>query len=153
MIALILASTLAVAAPLLATADGDGWRLVAAYDAAPLLKSAPASGYLWRVPAGMEGSCGPAKMPMGLGKFEAEAVAQGLTPTLMLLLERRGPARELAPADVSLEIGDEGASVRLAVDDVPNNSDLNDHLDRLADAIERMNTRLDEMEAHRDKDE
>ena len=61
----------------------------------------------------MEGSCGPAKMPMGLGKFEAEAVAQGLSPTLMLLLERRGPARELAPADVSLEIGDEGASVRL----------------------------------------
>ena len=113
MIALILASTLAVAAPLLATADGDGWRLVAAYDAAPLLESAPASGYLWRVPAGMEGSCGPAKMPMGLGKFEAEAVAQGLSPTLMMLLERRGPARELAPADVSLEIGDEGASVRL----------------------------------------
>ncbi len=45
------------------------------------------------------------------------------------------------------------ASVRLALADVPNNSDLNDHLDRLADAIERMNTRLDEMEAHRDKDE
>jgi uncharacterized membrane protein len=45
------------------------------------------------------------------------------------------------------------ASVRVALADVPNNSDLNDHLERLADAIEQMNTRLDEMEARRDKGE
>ena len=40
MIALILASTLAVAAPLLATADGDGWRVVGGYGAGALLKGA-----------------------------------------------------------------------------------------------------------------
>ncbi|MEQ1703553.1 MAG: DUF1003 domain-containing protein [Ilumatobacteraceae bacterium] len=45
------------------------------------------------------------------------------------------------------------ASVRLALADVPTSGELNDHLDRLADAIERMTTRLDEMEAQRAKDE
>lgn len=113
MIALVLSSTLAVAAPLLAHADGDGWRLVAAYDAAPLLKSAQPSGYIWRVPTGMEGSCGPTKMPMGMGKFEAEAVAQGLTPSLVLLLERRGEATTLQPSDVALSIGGPDGEVAL----------------------------------------
>ncbi|HQZ36689.1 MAG TPA: DUF1003 domain-containing protein [Ilumatobacteraceae bacterium] len=44
------------------------------------------------------------------------------------------------------------ASVRLSLADVPTSSALNDHLDRLADAIERMTTRLDEMEAQRAKE-
>ena len=44
------------------------------------------------------------------------------------------------------------ASVRLSLADVPTSSALNDHLDRLADAIERMTTRLDEMEAQRTKE-
>jgi len=44
------------------------------------------------------------------------------------------------------------ASVRLALADVPTAGELNDHLDRLSDAIERMTTRLDEMEAQREKE-
>lgn len=44
------------------------------------------------------------------------------------------------------------ASVRLALADVPTSGELNDHLDRLADAVERMTARLDEMEAHRAND-
>ena len=43
------------------------------------------------------------------------------------------------------------ASVRLSLADVPTSSELNDHLDRLADAVERMTARLDEMEAQRAK--
>ena len=113
MIALVLASALAAAAPFFAHDDGEGWRLVAAYDAAPLLEATDASGYVWRVPRGMEGSCGPAKMPMGMGKFEAESVAQGLTPALVLLLERRGDATTLGPADVRVAVGSEEDSVRL----------------------------------------
>ncbi len=44
------------------------------------------------------------------------------------------------------------ASVRLSLADVPTSSELNDHLDRLADAVERMTARLDEMEAQRAKE-
>lgn len=43
------------------------------------------------------------------------------------------------------------ASVRLSLGDVPTSSELNDHLDRLAEAVERMTARLDEMEAQRAK--
>ncbi|MEI7547620.1 MAG: DUF1003 domain-containing protein [Actinomycetota bacterium] len=43
------------------------------------------------------------------------------------------------------------ASVRLSLADVPTSSELQDHLDRLAEAIERMTARLDEMEASREK--
>ena len=45
------------------------------------------------------------------------------------------------------------ASVRLSLADVPTSSELGDHLDRLADAIERMTARLDELEVQRQKDE
>ncbi|MDO8391438.1 MAG: DUF1003 domain-containing protein [Actinomycetota bacterium] len=44
------------------------------------------------------------------------------------------------------------ASVRLSLADVPTSSELQDHLDRLAEAIERMTARLDEMEAARQKE-
>jgi uncharacterized membrane protein len=44
------------------------------------------------------------------------------------------------------------ASVRLALADVPTSSELNDHLDGLTQAIERMTARLDEMEAQRQKE-
>ena len=44
------------------------------------------------------------------------------------------------------------ASVRLSLADVPTSSELNDHLDRLADAVELMTARLDEMEAQRAKE-
>lgn len=43
------------------------------------------------------------------------------------------------------------ASVRLSLGDVPTSGELNDHLDRLAEAVERMTARLDEMEAKREK--
>jgi uncharacterized membrane protein len=44
------------------------------------------------------------------------------------------------------------ASVRLSLADVPTSSELNDHLDRLAEAVELMTARLDEMEAQRAKE-
>ena len=43
------------------------------------------------------------------------------------------------------------ASVRLSLADVPTSSELQDHLDRLSEAIERMTERLDKMEAARQK--
>lgn len=43
------------------------------------------------------------------------------------------------------------ASVRLALGDVPTSSDLQQHLQRLADAIEQMSARLDELEVRRAK--
>ena len=44
------------------------------------------------------------------------------------------------------------ASVRLSLADVPTSSELQDHLDRLSEAIERMTARLDEMEVARQKE-
>jgi uncharacterized membrane protein len=44
------------------------------------------------------------------------------------------------------------ASVRLSLGDVPTSSELNDHLDRLSEAVELMTARLDEMEAQRAKE-
>ena len=41
------------------------------------------------------------------------------------------------------------ASVRLALADVPTSGELNDHLDRLAEAVERMTARLDALDAQR----
>ncbi|HQY13929.1 MAG: DUF1003 domain-containing protein [Ilumatobacteraceae bacterium] len=43
-------------------------------------------------------------------------------------------------------------SVRLALADVPNSSDLEDQLDRLTTAIERMTARLDELEVQSQKE-
>jgi len=45
------------------------------------------------------------------------------------------------------------ASVRLSLADVPTSSELQDHLDRLSEAIERMTARLDEMEVQRQKEQ
>jgi len=45
------------------------------------------------------------------------------------------------------------ASVRLSLADVPTSSELNDHLDRLSEAVERLTARLDEVELQRQKDE
>ena len=45
------------------------------------------------------------------------------------------------------------ASVRLSLADVPTSSELQDHLDRMSEAIERMTARLDEMEAARLKEQ
>lgn len=80
-----LAVTMAVANP------DAGWRLVAAYDSSALAAEGdlPAS-FSWRPRAGMAASCGEVKRPDGLGIFEAEAVAAGLTPALVLVLERTG---------------------------------------------------------------
>ena len=44
------------------------------------------------------------------------------------------------------------ASVRVSLADVPTSSQLEDHLDRLSEAIERMTARLDELELRREKD-
>ena len=68
--------------------EGAGWRMVGAYDATATMATVPdqARGYVWQAATGMTESCGPAKSPVGMGVFEAEAVANGLTPTLAILL-------------------------------------------------------------------
>lgn len=100
---------------LLGSALAEDWRLVGAYDAsavAALGESEPE--FVWVPDSDMVESCGPAKSPDGLGVFEAEAVANGLTPTLALVLERRvtpgeDPTR-LTTRDVRLSIGLDGDS-------------------------------------------
>ncbi len=92
------------------------WSLVGVYDASALTHSGIAAKgedalgagaqYVWVAPAGMRRSCGPAKAADGLGVFEAEAMANRLTPTLAILLERNGDdVAPMTPDDVRVSIG------------------------------------------------
>jgi uncharacterized membrane protein len=79
---------------------------------------------------------------------------------LILLAQTRQEHRDRATTDTDRRVAErtqadteflarEIASVRLSLADVPSSGDLNDQLDRLTQAIERMTERLDEMEAQR----
>ncbi len=82
---------------------------------------------------------------------------------LILLAQNRQEERDRMSADTDRRVAErtqadteflarEIAGVRLVLADVPTTGELQDHLDRLADAIERMTARLDELEVRRDKD-
>lgn len=81
---------------------------------------------------------------------------------LILLAQNRQEQRDRSTVDTDRLVAErtqadteflarEIASVRLSLADVPTSSELGDQLDRLAQAIERMTIRLDEMEALRAK--
>ena len=75
-----------------APSAAPAWRLVGLYDSAALMAmeqegGASPPGIPWRPNAGMARACGPVKHPDGLGMFEAEAIAAGRTPALVVLLE------------------------------------------------------------------
>lgn len=95
------------------------WTLAAIYDATALATplGAPAtSGWSWPEVGSMTAACGPRKGPQGLGVFESEAMANGLSPTLAVLLRWKG---EGAPPAVSttelrLSLGDGQETFNLA---------------------------------------
>ncbi len=98
----------------LSTPEDPGWKLVGAYDATALLATAvdpeaedELPDYVWTAFPGMTDSCGPAKAPDGLGVFEAEAMANSLTPTLAVVLERTRAAQEgpLSASGVRVALG------------------------------------------------
>jgi len=101
--------------------DAPSWRLASVYDSSaianmvPAEEDAPDDAYVWVPSAGMQANCGPAKAPDGLGVFEGEAMANGLSPVLAILLERHpdAPAESLEMEDVWVSIGTEGPSFRL----------------------------------------
>lgn len=105
---LLLAGTLVAGCS--TTDAGTRWELVGAYDATGTLEAGkvPMAGYVWRAAPGMESSCGPSKGPLGLGTFEAEAIGNGLTPTLALVLHYGGPGRPepLNPDTLQLSVVD-----------------------------------------------
>lgn len=83
---------------------------------------------------------------------------------LILLAQTRQEQRDRATTDTDRRVAErtqadteflarEIASVRLSLADVPTSGELGDQLERLAQAIERINARLDEMEAQRAKGE
>ncbi len=82
---------------------------------------------------------------------------------LILLAQNRQEERDRLSADNDRRVAErtqadteflarEIASVRVSLADVPTSSQLEDHLDRLSEAIERMTARLDELELRREKD-
>ena len=99
-----------LAAPARARAADAPLRLAALYEVSSEISGASSS-FLWEPAAGMVGSCGPAKGPAGLGRFEAEIVAHGLTPTLGIVLE--GAAGALGPDQVRVSVGEGEARVVL----------------------------------------
>lgn len=81
---------------------------------------------------------------------------------LILLAQNRQEQRDRSNTDTDRRVAErtqadteflarEVASVRLSLADVPTSSELGDQLDRLAQAIESMTARLDEIEAQRAK--
>ena len=83
---------------------------------------------------------------------------------LILLAQNRQESRDRMAADNDRKTAErtqadteflarELASVRLALADVPTSGELNDHLDRLAEAVERMTARLDDLEVRHAKDD
>ncbi len=64
------------------------WELAGIYDASALAHGSDAANWLWQPAAGMTASCGAAKAPDGLGVMEAQAIANGMTPALIVLLRR-----------------------------------------------------------------
>jgi len=90
------------------------WSLVGVYDASALVQTglvgkgddAGGAQYVWVSPGPMRKSCGPAKSPDGLGVFEAEAIANRLSPTLAIVLERNGDGdAPLTPDDARVSVG------------------------------------------------
>lgn len=89
---------------------GTEWELVGAYDASATLQAGaiPMAGYVWKPADGMRASCGPSKGPLGMGIFEAEALGNGLTPTLALVLHYSGPGKPepLTPSTLQVALVD-----------------------------------------------
>ena len=115
MISILPRSTLALTALLgLVACDsgaaGTEWELVGAYDASATLQAGaiPMAGYVWNPSTGMNASCGPSKGPLGMGIFEAEALGNGLTPTLALVLHYGGPGKPepLTPSTLQIALVD-----------------------------------------------
>lgn len=112
---LLLLSSLASAAPL-------GWKLAGIYDATALAGGGVAAGqplnenWLWQPAPGMQQSCGAAKAPDGLGVMEAQAIANGMTPALAVLLRRTGtdvPLLDSRTVHVSIGGGDVSGAARM----------------------------------------
>ena len=87
------------------------WNLVGVYDAAAVTGMDPlaTADYAWEERSGMTTSCGPTKTPDGLGMFEAAAMANRLTPTLAIVLERTDESTGPLEADqVRIGVGQDG---------------------------------------------
>ena len=71
------------------------FRLVGLYDATGVLavSKKDEQRFLWKPSTQMSQSCGPSKSPDGLGVFEAEAIANQLSPTLAIVLEYTDPPK------------------------------------------------------------
>ena len=83
---------------------------------------------------------------------------------LILLAQNRQESRDRAQAELDRRVAErtqsdteylarELASIRLSLADVATTSEIGDHLDRLADVIERMTDRLDQLEVGLSKGE
>lgn len=98
-------------------APNPNWTVVGAYEVgSTLLSDTPqvpkegwnGAGFVWKPPEGMVRSCGPAKSPLGLGLPEMVGMANGLTPTLAIVLEsseRGHGVRPLTDDDVRVSLG------------------------------------------------
>ncbi len=98
-------------------AEPPPWRLVGLYDAASL-ESPPNSTAQSMViddPLELDETCGAPKVPTGLGIQEWRAMSRGLTPTLVIALERTdGGEAPLLRGDVQVSVLDEhGDPIRL----------------------------------------
>jgi hypothetical protein len=72
------------------------FRLVGLYDASAVVSldaEAPQT-FMWQPSEGMKESCGPSKGPDGIGLYDAELIANRMSPTLAIVLEHSLPIDE-----------------------------------------------------------
>ncbi len=145
-----LTPALAVLALTACETEAPSWRLASVYDAAaisnmvPVETEDPNAAYVWVPSAGMQANCGPAKAPDGLGIFEGEAMANGLSPVLAVVLERHpdAPPNALQINDLWVSIGETQEDFRLHPSVSPRHISLEIEDNDLARDAEQVRTQM-----------
>ena len=94
----------------LASQSPPAFQLVGVYDASSVIavSNKGEQEFLWRASKAMEESCGMAKAPDRMGKFEAETVANYMSPTLAIVLSDQSELKGISEEGELCEMGTEG---------------------------------------------
>ena len=94
----------------LAAESPPAFQLVGIYDASSVIAVSKKGEqeFLWQASMSMEVSCGMAKAPDRMGKFEAEIVANYMSPTLAIVLSDQSELKGIAEDGTPCDLGTEG---------------------------------------------
>lgn len=93
----------------IASKGAPAFQLVGVYDASSVISVSKTGvqDFLWESSTAMDESCGMAKAPDRMGKFEAEIAANYLSPTLAIVLSDQSPLEGINEFNEPCELGTE----------------------------------------------